>query len=170
MENRNDADILGVRRGCTFVGYSNANFDSSAGNFVLTSGATDRWQTKKDTMTMSAFHPDGLCLPCHRSLSCSTRQSSRTSASADRILGVTALTLGWDESLGETNFVESDINMYFIESYLCHFHICYPLKHITFCDKTWSADTHIWRHHSSVLDLKRTSWTSKRQIPSVKQS
>ena len=42
MENRNDADILGVRRGCTFIGYSNANFDSSAGNFVLTSGATDR--------------------------------------------------------------------------------------------------------------------------------
>ena len=42
------------------------------------------------------------------------------------------------------------------------------LKHITFCDKTWSADTHIWRHHSSVLDLKRTSWTSKWQIPSVK--
>ena len=104
MENRNDADILGVRRGCTFIGYSNANFDSSAGNFVLTSGATDRWQTKKDTMTMSAFHPDGLCLPCHRSLSCSTRQSSRTSASADRILGVTALTLGWDESLGGDNF------------------------------------------------------------------
>ena len=42
MESRNDADILGVRRGCTFIGYSNANFDSSAGNFVLTSGATDR--------------------------------------------------------------------------------------------------------------------------------
>ena len=104
MENRNDADILGVRRGCTFIGYSNANFDSSAGNFVLTSGATDRWQTKKNTMTMSAFHPDGLCLPCHRSLSCSTRQSSRTSASADRILRLTALTLGWDESLGGDNF------------------------------------------------------------------
>ena len=42
MESRNDADILGVRRGCTFIGYTNANFDSSAGNFVLTSGATDR--------------------------------------------------------------------------------------------------------------------------------
>ena len=115
MENRNDADILGVRRGCTFIGYSNANFDSSAGNFVLTSGATDRWQTKKDTMTMSAFHPDGLCLPCHRSLSCSTRQSSRTSASADRILGVTALTLGWDESLGGDNFCgKIKINMDYI--------------------------------------------------------
>ena len=50
------------------------------------------------------FHPDGLCLPCHRSLSCSTRQSSRTSASADRILRLTALTLGWDESLGGDNF------------------------------------------------------------------
>ena len=42
MEIRNDADTLGLRSGCTFIGYSNANFDSSNGNFVLTSGATDR--------------------------------------------------------------------------------------------------------------------------------
>merc|ERR1712037_716399 len=58
---------------------------------------------------------DGLCLLCRRSLSCSTRQSSRTSASADRILGVTALTLGWDESLGGDNFCgKIKINMDYI--------------------------------------------------------
>ena len=47
---RNDADTLGVRSGCTFIGYTNDNFDSSAGRFVLTAGALDRFQTGTGTI------------------------------------------------------------------------------------------------------------------------
>ena len=55
---RNDADTLGVRSGCTFIGYTNDNFDSSAGRFVLTAGALDRLQngTINDTVKTDPFN------------------------------------------------------------------------------------------------------------------
>ena len=48
---RNDADTLGVRSGCTFIGYTNDNFDSSAGRFVLTAGALDRFKLEFEQST-----------------------------------------------------------------------------------------------------------------------
>jgi len=61
---RNDADTLGVRRGCTFIGYTNDNFDSSVGSFVLTSGARDRWVVFALSPKLEAFHESILSYQC----------------------------------------------------------------------------------------------------------
>ena len=38
---RNDADIVGVRSGCTFTGWTGTSFDGE--KFSLTAGMSDRW-------------------------------------------------------------------------------------------------------------------------------
>ena len=39
---RNDADTVGVKRGCTFTGFTGSNFDGE--QIVVTAGIRDRWQ------------------------------------------------------------------------------------------------------------------------------
>ena len=38
---RNDADIVAVRRGCTFTGFTGSSFNGE--RFTVTAGSADRW-------------------------------------------------------------------------------------------------------------------------------
>jgi len=60
---RNDADLVGVRNGCTFTGFSGDNFDGDS--FVLTAGAHDRWVLFAESPRFSRFHESILSFQCN---------------------------------------------------------------------------------------------------------
>merc|ERR1712059_243076 len=59
---RNDADVVGVKRGCTFTGYTGDSFNGD--NFVLTAGDTDRWVVFADSQDYRRFHESILSFTC----------------------------------------------------------------------------------------------------------
>jgi len=60
---RNDADLVGVRNGCTFTGFTGDNFDGDS--FVLTGGAHDRWVLFEESPRFSRFHESILSFQCN---------------------------------------------------------------------------------------------------------
>ena len=70
---RNDADIVGVRSGCTFTGWTGTSFDGE--KFSLTAGMSDRWHLSfLPSIGFLLLYLGGLSLP---SLKC-TRHLTRT--------------------------------------------------------------------------------------------
>lgn len=59
---RNDADVLGVRHGCSFTGWTGSayNYDS----FTLTAGATDRWVVFASSELYKSFDESILSFQC----------------------------------------------------------------------------------------------------------
>ena len=57
---RNDADIVGVRSGCTFTGWTGTSFDGE--KFSLTAGMSDRWHLSFSPFIGFFFYLGGLSL------------------------------------------------------------------------------------------------------------
>jgi len=60
---RNDADVLGVRNGCTFFGWTGSGFDGNS--FKLTAGATDRWIVFSKSQLYKQFDESILSFRCN---------------------------------------------------------------------------------------------------------
>jgi len=60
---RNDADILGVRSGCSFTGWTGSSFDGD--NFSLTAGMSDRWVVFAESQVYAAFDENILSFQCN---------------------------------------------------------------------------------------------------------
>jgi len=59
---RNDADVIGVRNGCTFFGWTGSGFDGNS--FKLTAGATDRWIVFAQSQLYKQFDESILSFRC----------------------------------------------------------------------------------------------------------
>jgi len=59
---RNDADVIGVRNGCTFFGWTGSGFDGNS--FKLTAGATDRWIVFAQSQLYQQFDESILSFRC----------------------------------------------------------------------------------------------------------
>jgi len=62
LYDRNDADVLGVRNGCTFFGWTGSGFDGNS--FKLTAGATDRWIVFAESQLYKQFDESILSFRC----------------------------------------------------------------------------------------------------------
>jgi len=60
---RNDADIVGVRSGCTFTGWTGTSFDGE--KFSLTAGMSDRWIVFAKSQVYAAFDENILSFQCN---------------------------------------------------------------------------------------------------------
>ena len=69
---RNDADIVGVRSGCTFTGWTGTSFDGE--KFSLTAGMSDRWHLSYFPFIGFLYlYIGGLSLQSHKSMRHLTR-------------------------------------------------------------------------------------------------
>jgi len=59
---RNDIDTIGLRSGCTFLGFTGSSFDGN--KMVLTAGVTDRWLVLTNDEAYSHFHEDIESFQC----------------------------------------------------------------------------------------------------------
>jgi len=59
---RNDADVIGVKNGCTFFGWTGSGFDGNS--FKLTAGATDRWIVFAESQLYKQFDESILSFRC----------------------------------------------------------------------------------------------------------
>jgi len=59
---RNDADVVGVRHGCTFTGFTGGSFDGDS--FSLSAGDTDRWAVFERNRQLLHFHEELLSYQC----------------------------------------------------------------------------------------------------------
>merc|ERR1712181_63156 len=59
---RNDADVIGVRNGCTFLGWTSSDFRGNS--FKLTAGATDRWVVFAQSQLYKQFDESILSFRC----------------------------------------------------------------------------------------------------------
>ena len=50
---RNDADVVGVRNGCSFTGWTGSGFDEDS--FTLNAGVTDRWKWSPHVTNIRIF-------------------------------------------------------------------------------------------------------------------
>merc|ERR1711971_181393 len=60
---RNDADILGVRSGCSFTGWTGSSFDGDS--FSFTAGMSDRWVVFAYSPVYAAFDENILSFQCN---------------------------------------------------------------------------------------------------------
>jgi len=59
---RNDADVLGVRSGCSFTGWTGSAYNYNS--FTLTAGATDRWVVFASSELYKSFDESILSFQC----------------------------------------------------------------------------------------------------------
>jgi len=60
---RNDADLVGVRSGCSFTGWTGSSFDGDS--FSLTAGMSDRWVVFAESQVYAAFDENILSYQCN---------------------------------------------------------------------------------------------------------
>jgi len=60
---RNDADVVGVRNGCSFTGWTGSGFDEDS--FTLNAGATDRWVVFAESQLYRKFDESILSFQCN---------------------------------------------------------------------------------------------------------
>merc|ERR1719474_111905 len=61
-KHRNDVDTIGVRNGCTFVGFTGSSFDGNS--MSITAGISDRWIVLNKVSAYKAFHEDIESFQC----------------------------------------------------------------------------------------------------------
>ena len=59
---RNDADVLGLRNGCTFTGFSSTNYQGE--KVTITAGTIDRWVVFRDDEAYSHMDEDIESFQC----------------------------------------------------------------------------------------------------------
>jgi len=60
---RNDADVVGVRNGCSFTGWTGSSFDEDS--FTLNAGVTDRWVLFAESQLYRNFDESILSFQCN---------------------------------------------------------------------------------------------------------
>jgi len=61
-KHRNDADLIGLKNGCTFTGFTGSNFDGE--KMTFTAGVKDRWLVLQSSTSYSHFHENIESFQC----------------------------------------------------------------------------------------------------------